>query len=209
MDDQFLPELDLLVPLLGSTLAQIVASQPGGWRTLSLAELEAMGVSSSGTQKVLALQQLVCRGYPRLPANQLLGAEDVARCYEARLGGLETERLVVVALDGRCQLLGEFVVATGGCGSLSVTAADILRPLIRSGARATVLVHNHPSGDPTPSGDDVRMTRAAALAAHLVGLDLHDHIIVGARGGGWRSMRQLGLMEKEHEDRPAESTVLS
>ena len=76
---------------------------------------------------------------------------------------------------------------------------DLFRPLIRAGAHGFLLCHNHPSGDPNPSAEDVAMTRAVAEVSDIVGIPLLDHIIVGARGGGWTSLLELGLIQPTKE----------
>ena len=192
-----LPELELLVPLLGPKLAERIASESGGWRSLSLYELESLGLSDEARQKVLALQALVRSTRPRLPVGKIGNVTDVARIYEGRIGGLEHEELLAVALDGQNRVLSEVPLASGGCGSLSVTPADVFRPLIRDGARAFVLVHNHPSGRPEPSADDVRMTRLVAQLAAVVGIELLDHVVVTT--DDHRSIRELGIFESEGE----------
>jgi len=107
--------------------------------------------------------------------------------------------VLALALDGRNHLLQELEVARGGIHSAALTPVDVFRPLIRAGARTFVLLHNHPSGDPAPSHEDVVMTRAVAHVGDIVGISLLDHVIVGARGGGWTSLFELGLIEEtEH-----------
>jgi DNA repair protein RadC len=117
--------------------------------------------------------------------------------------------MVAVALDGKLNLLAEIEIATGGHHGIAVTPADVFRPLIRSGASAFVLVHNHPSGDPTPSREDIAMTQAVVSVGVVVGIELLDHVIVGARGGGWSSLMDLGLMGDTDETRFAHQTVPS
>jgi DNA repair protein RadC len=71
---------------------------------------------------------------------------------------------------------------------------EVLGPALREGASAVVLVHNHPSGDPTPSREDIRLTRQLAAAAKVVDLRLHDHIIVGNGTTNWVSFTTRGLL---------------
>jgi DNA repair protein RadC len=192
------PELELLVPVLGLTLAAIVASQPGGWRSLSLHELSGLGLSDEGVAKVIALQVLSRRSCPPLPTNRVLRPEDVAAVFVPRLGRLDTEHLVMIALDAKNHARGEFVVASGGCASLSVTPADVLRPALRAGAVSIIVVHNHPSGDATPSEDDLRMTLALADVAAVVGIQLVDHVVV-ARDGFRSLAHSIEARKKEFE----------
>ncbi len=192
------PELELLCGVLGrEELARALACVPGGWRTQSEHELRALGLGEQERKSVLCLQELVRRSYPELPVERFACSADIARVYGARLGGLVSEIMLAVALDGRNNLVAELEVAVGGAHGLSVTARDILRPLIRAGASAFVLVHNHPASDPTPSAEDIAMTRTIAVGAELVGIPLVDHVVVGARGGGFASLLDLGVLPSE------------
>ncbi len=80
---------------------------------------------------------------------------------------------------------------------MALRVADILRPLLRVGAAAFILLHNHPSGDPTPSAEDTKLTLALREAAEFVGVPLVDHIVIGARGGGAVSMHDIGVLQKK------------
>ena len=80
------------------------------------------------------------------------------------------------------------MLASGGAHGCALTTRDVFRPLIRVGATGVVIVHNHPSGDPKPSREDIEMTQVILDAGIVLGVPLLDHIIVGARGGGWASL---------------------
>jgi DNA repair protein RadC len=108
------------------------------------------------------------------------------------LATLDHEEVWVLSLDGRNGIKGVRRVAQGGVHGCALTAREILRPALVAAATALVLVHNHPSGDPTPSEYDVHMTRAVAAAADVVGLSLLDHVVV-ARDGA-RSLAALGVL---------------
>jgi DNA repair protein RadC len=156
---------------------------------------------------VLALQELVSRGYPEVPSGELVNAASVARAYGVRLAGLECEVVLGLALDGRNHLLQEIELARGGVHGAALTPVDVFRPLIRIGASAFILVHNHPSGDPTPSAEDVHMTRAVAAVGDVVGIGLLDHIVIGARGGGWTSLFELGVVDPNKEESREQSVA--
>jgi DNA repair protein RadC len=83
-------------------------------------------------------------------------------------------------------------VAQGGANSCALTARDILRPALRDGASAIILVHNHPSGDPTPSDADINMTSEVDVACAAIGLPLLDHVVVGSEGAA--SLLELGVV---------------
>jgi DNA repair protein RadC len=70
----------------------------------------------------------------------------------------------------------------------------VLGPALREGASSVILIHNHPSGDPTPSREDLRLTRQLRDAAELLDLNLHDHIIIGNGTASWASMAERGLI---------------
>jgi DNA repair protein RadC len=191
------PERDLLQSVFFNAPFVIqLARAPGGWRTLSEHELLALGLSVEQRAAVLALQVLVQLSYPVLPKLTFLRPAELARIYGHRLGGLMHEVMFAVALDGKCHFLAEVEIATGGAHSLAVRPRDVLRPLLRGGASTFVLVHNHPSGDPTPSPEDLRMTRVVADCADAIGVPMIDHLIIGARGGGYRSLLELGVLER-------------
>ena len=124
---------------------------------------------------------------PRLPDR--LAVEAWAR---ARLSTLDHEELWVLALDGRHGLRAARRVAAGGIHGMHVGARDPLRVVLREAASAFVLVHNHPSGDPAPSDEDLSFTRAVYEAGVVVGVPLLDHVIVARQQA--TSMLEGGLL---------------
>jgi DNA repair protein RadC len=108
------------------------------------------------------------------------------------LTALEHEELWVLSLDAKNALRAARRIAMGGLSGLHVGVRDPLRVVVRDAASAFVLVHNHPSGDPTPSEDDVRFTERVVRAADVVGTPLLDHVIVARRG--FSSLLDAGLM---------------
>src|SRR6202142_2549018 len=189
------PEQLLLRELLGGRVARLIVSAPGGWRTLHERELLALGLSETSCRALLALQQLTSSAWPSLAIGSLVSADKVAAVYTERLGNLRHEVVLGVALDCRNHFIEEHTLAMGGAHGAALTAPDVFRPLIRAGGSGLVLVHNHPSGDPKPSREDIAMTRVVADAGEVLGVPLLDHIIVGARGGGWASVFEQGLIE--------------
>jgi DNA repair protein RadC len=106
-----------------------------------------------------------------------------------RLATLDHEELWVLALDGHHGLRAARRIASGGIHGLHVAARDPIRVALREAASAFILVHNHPSGDPAPSEEDVAFTRAVADASAVVGTPLLDHAIVARRRIGYVSFR--------------------
>lgn len=121
---------------------------------------------------------------------QLLGAE---------MRGLDKESLRVLLLDRRLGLLRVEEISRGSASETIAHPREILRPAVIHNAHAFILVHNHPSGDPTPSSADTRTTVALRDAARQLIIEFHDHIILGApRKGGpaYYSFRENGLLGK-------------
>jgi DNA repair protein RadC len=102
----------------------------------------------------------------------------------------EREGFHVVLLDVRGRLLRAVQVAEGSLSQCPVSPRDALRPAVREGAHGVVFVHNHPSGDPSPSPDDVDLTERLRAAADVVGVLARDHVIVAA--GGYYSFVEAG-----------------
>ena len=86
------------------------------------------------------------------------------------------------------------LVSTGTQSASLVHPREVLGPALREGASGVILVHNHPSGDPSPSREDLRLTRQLVDAATLLDLRLHDHVIIGNGTGAWVSMAERGLI---------------
>ena len=122
------------------------------------------------------------------------GPRDVLRLM-APLAALEPgEVLWVLALNAQHRVLSDPIVVTRGLVNQSpIHAREVFRAAIAAGAVAVVLVHNHPSGDPTPSVDDVRVTRDLHAAGVLLDIPLLDHVIVG-HGGAFRSLAEMGCL---------------
>ena len=190
------PEVDLLAVLVGDCAARKVSVAPGGWRTLSETELDRLRLRPRAKDAVIALQKLTLREYPEFPAGKLADAEAVAAVYGPRLASLEHEVVIAIAVDGQNRMLTEFEVAKGGKHGAALTPADVLRPLIRVGASALILLHNHPSGDAAPSKEDIHLTKSLRNAGTVVGIPLLDHVIVAAKGSGHVSLRHLGVLEE-------------
>lgn len=109
-------------------------------------------------------------------------AEAVFAWAEARLSTLDHEELWVLGLNVKNHLHSARRVAKGGAFGVVVGTRDVLREVLRDGAPAFVVVHNHPSGDPTPSAEDLHFTERLSLAAETVGVPLLDHVVVGRDG---------------------------
>ena len=107
------------------------------------------------------------------------------------MGGLLQEQLRVLLLNTKSELLEAVTVYQGTVNAASIRVAELLRPAIVKGAPYFVMVHNHPSGDPCPSGSDISVTRKVRTAAEYFDIELYDHVVVARRG--FISIRQRGI----------------
>ena len=117
----------------------------------------------------------------------IASAEQVFDLFWPRMAGAVQESCWVLGVDTRNQLVVEHEVTRGGLTGVEVHPRDVFRPLIRGSAVAGVLVLNHPSGDPTPSEDDLILTSRISDAGKALGIQLLDHVIVAQ--SGFHSMR--------------------
>lgn len=117
-------------------------------------------------------------------------AQDVARLLQPEMALLDQEQLRVLVLNTKNQVLSVLTVSSGTVNQSQVRPAEVFRPAIRANATAIIVVHNHPSGDPTPSRDDIRVTADLVEAGRLLDVELLDHIIIGQ--GRHSSLRERG-----------------
>ncbi len=116
---------------------------------------------------------------------------DVADLLQYEMSALDQEELRVLLLDTRNRVLHTETVYRGSVNSSQVRVAEIFKTAIRRNATNLIVVHNHPSGDPTPSPDDVAITRAILQAGELLDIKLLDHIVIGS--GRFVSLKERGL----------------
>ena len=154
------------VPGVGD--AAIVALKSARAMALRLARAEAM-------------EQPVLASWDRL----------LAYC-RSTLAHEKTERFHLLFLDGKHQLIADEVQQTGTVDHTPVYPREVIKRALDLGATALILVHNHPSGDPTPSRTDIDLTRELVASAGALGITIHDHLIIGR--SGHVSLRGRGLM---------------
>jgi DNA repair protein RadC len=118
---------------------------------------------------------------------------DVINLVHSEMAPLEQEHLRVLLLNTKNHVLAMRTVYQGTVNSSAVRVAELFREAIRVNAAAVIVVHNHPSGDPTPSPEDVRVTAEAAKAGQLLDIEVLDHIIVGGSQDRFVSLKQRGL----------------
>jgi DNA repair protein RadC len=122
---------------------------------------------------------------------QITSPTDAANLLMLEMGSLEQEHLRTILLDTKNRVLASPTVYIGNVNSSIVRVSEIFREAIRENATALIVAHNHPSGDPTPSPEDVRVTRLMVEAGLLLGIEVLDHLVIGHQR--FISLKEQGL----------------
>jgi DNA repair protein RadC len=186
--------LDLATDALGAhgSLTALAAASP--------VELEALpGVGAARAAQLVAAFELGRRLMSDWPAARvsIRSPRDLADRLVLQMGHLDREELRVVVLNTRNQVLSIRTVYQGNVSTALVRVGELFRDAVRQHAAGTILVHNHPSGDPTPSPDDLHLTAEAVAAGRLLDIAVLDHIVIGH--DAFVSLRDRGVSF----DRPA------
>lgn len=165
-----------------------------GLTNLSIEELTGI----KGVGKVKAVQiQCICELSRRMAKQTALkklkfsDSESIAMYYMEDLRHLTQEHLMLVMLDNKCNLIKDMVLTIGTINASLISPREIFQQALRYSAVYIVLLHNHPSGDATPSSNDIMVTKNIYSAGELVGIHLLDHIIIGDND-------YISLKEKEY-----------
>ena len=152
------------------------------------------GVGPARAARLAAAFELTRRLRSRTPGQRAtLGTPaEVYAAFGPLMEDLKREVFRVALLDAQNGLLRDRVVSEGTLSASLVHPREVFKPAIVESAAAVILLHNHPSGDPTPSREDVRLTRQLAECARLLDLRLHDHVIIGR--GRYVSLAERGLI---------------
>ena len=167
----------------------------GGLARAGYADLcRLRGLNDAKSCEILAALELGRRIASLAPEEraQISCPEDGVNLVSAEMSLLTQENLVALLLNTRNQVVARRTIYIGTVNSSAVRPAEVLRPAVRENAPSIIVVHNHPSGDPTPSPEDVAVTRDLAAAGKLLGIELLDHLIIG-NGGRFTSLKERGL----------------
>jgi DNA repair protein RadC len=177
----------LLATLLGPAtlpLCRRLLAEHDGLRRMARvfpAELRERGFNRSQISKLTALYELAKRFGEEefVPGEPFRGSYDVYAHFRERLAEETTERFIAVLLDNKNRKLRDICISQGSLTSSVVHPREVYLPVIRESAAAVIFAHNHPSGDPTPSREDIDLTRRLREVGDLVGVRVLDHIVVG------------------------------
>lgn len=180
-------------------LAALLLHERGGLRGLAATDLAllggAHGVGPAKAATIAAAFELGRRvaleeGGVR-PA--VTSPADIARLLHAEMELLQQEELRLLLLDTKHRVIAAPLLYRGTVSAAGGRVAELFREAVRQNASKIALAHNHPSGDPAPSADDVAFTRAAVAAGELLDVPVLDHLVFGHGPGRWVSMRERGL----------------
>jgi DNA repair protein RadC len=166
--------------------AQRLLSQFGSLKGIASASVEELsqvkGIGLAKAAQIKAAFELSNRlgGYTEASEGQIVKTpEDVASLVRGRLRGKKKEHFLALLLDTRNQLIKVAEISIGSLDASIVHPREVYKEAISASAASVIFVHNHPSGDPTASEDDIRLTKRLAEAGEIVGIDVLDHIIIG------------------------------
>lgn len=157
-----------------------------------MAASEGMGKAKAA--KVIAAVELGRRILSQKNGNNIKFrcSEEVANYYIPLMKDLKKEQFKVILLDVKNKIIKDILVSQGSLTSSIVHPREVLRPAIQSSAASVIFVHNHPSGDPEPSTDDIEITNRLCKSCSIIGINMLDHIIVAENG--YYSFRQKDLL---------------
>ena len=166
-------------------LSRTVLGMAGGIRGLddvSLFELRSInGIGVVKSAKIKALVEIAKR-YQSRPLRyrmQLRSSHEVACCFMPHMSNLKKEVFKVINLDAKNKIINMLTVSEGDLTSTIVNPREVYREAIRSSAAGMIVLHNHPSGDPSPSREDILITARLLKAGSIINIKLIDHLIIG------------------------------
>jgi DNA repair protein RadC len=208
------PAYRVSVNTAACSLAELLAAVVGGAQQIEIAEgllahfsgdvqriykatvTELVSVHGIGQQTAVRLKAALALGLklhePSEERPTINSPADAAALVQFEMGLLEQEYLKVILLDSRNRVIAIVEVYHGSVNNSQVRVGEVFKPAIQRLAPAMIVVHNHPSGDATPSPDDVAVTRAMVQAGKLLDVCLLDHLIIGG-AGRFVSLKERGL----------------
>jgi DNA repair protein RadC len=193
-------DAELLTAVLGTDqhTGLSLLEEIGGLARLSrmgVGELEARADVQRSSQILAAIElgRRCIQHTGNLTGIKLPHSEAVVSWATPRMATLDHEELWVLSLDGQSNLRSHIKVAQGGIHGMHVGVKDVLRAVLKEAASVFILVHNHPSGDPTPSEEDMTFTRAVMRGCKEIGVSMVDHVIIARQRHS--SMLQKGILE--------------
>ncbi len=162
---------------------------------LELEELsDIQGIGEAKASQILAAIELGRRVAQAKPSRRisLAAPAKVAELLMSRMRAYEREHFVALIVDAKIRLKKEVEVAVGGLSAAIIKPRDLYKQAIRANGSGLIVAHNHPSGEVAPSREDIVLTKRLMEAGKILGIDFHDHIIIG--DGHWISLKEQGYL---------------
>ena len=194
-------DMELLEAVVGRHVARHLIEKCGSLADISrlgYAELsDVPGVGTTTAARLRAAFEIGRRAAqaPLRRGMRFQTSEDIFRAYSPRLSDLRQEVFVVVLLDARNKVIKDVEIARGSLTECVVHPREVFIPVLRESAHAIILIHNHPSGDPSPSVADLELTRRLVATAEVMGVRILDHIIIGSES--YSSFMDRGLIKQQ------------
>jgi DNA repair protein RadC len=157
-----------------------------------LARVEGLSAGGAAAMKFVEAASLRSLRAAALDRPVLAGWQALTDYLHAAMAHRVTEEFRVIFLNNRNVMIRDEAMGSGTVNAAPVYPREIVKRALELGASGVILVHNHPSGDPSPSRDDIAMTKSVIEAGRHLGLSVHDHVVIGKTGHA--SFRALGLL---------------
>jgi DNA repair protein RadC len=178
---------------VGRKLLERFGSLGGVLREPPSSLVRVRGVGQSVAARIRAAREVGRRFWAQeriAPRVYLGGPDDVADLFLAEMSTLDREHFRAILLDTKNRILGLRTISIGSLNSSVVHAREVFKAAVSESAQAIVLVHNHPSGSPEPSPEDLAVTRRLSDAGRILGIEVVDHVILASQG--FVSLKELG-----------------
>ena len=166
-------------------IAQELLTKYGDFRKLSSASIGELckteGIGPARAAQIKASLAIAKRfsATSIKPGQQFKCSNDIYNHFHEQLRGKKQETFLVVLLDNKNRVIKEVIISAGSLTSSIVHPREVFNPAIKESAASVIFVHNHPSGDPEPSKEDIQITNRLVEAGNIVGIKILDHIIIG------------------------------
>ena len=186
---QILPERtvrEMVEQYSGDPFAALFTADESEW-------LAVKGFGVAGLRKLQALKNII-NGYQEKRTREMVDASSPENAYTALIGMqyLQCEQFKAIFLNVKNKIIKIVTLSSGGLTSSTAEQRALFREAVKANAAGIILAHNHPSGDPTESADDVRVTKIMVRAGEIMGIQVLDHVIIGK--GKYTSMMEKGII---------------
>lgn len=178
---------------MGQRLLQDMNGLHGLHRATLFEMSQQRGMGLAKASQIKAAIELGMRIHTLVPEERpaIHSPADAAALVQYEMGALQQENLRVINLDTRNRVMNIEKLYVGSLNASTVRIGELFRAAVQRTAASIIVLHNHPSGDPTPSPEDVAMTRSIVQAGKLLDIEVLDHLVIGQ--GRWVSMKERGL----------------